>query len=111
MSRPRILHPQTRRAVDIVLEMTALTEAQLFAKSRAEELVMARAYVYLILRHFNKWTFQAIAREFNRDHGTVLHSLRKLNDLYEHDRYYRVQITQVLQKAISGMGKVKVKSV
>lgn len=91
--------------------MTALTEADLFSKCRAEELVMARAYVYLILRHFNRWTLATIAREFNRDHGTVLHSLRKLNELYENDRHYRTQITQVLQKAISGMAKVRVKNV
>lgn len=111
MSRRRNLDPAARRAVDIVLGFTALTESELFEHRRTSELVMARAYVYLILRHFNKWTLGRIGREFARDHGTVLCSLKKLNDLYETDRYYREQITQVLQKAVKGMEKVRVKNV
>lgn len=110
-NRAKVLHPYTIKAVRITLDVTAFTEEQLFSRARTNELVMARAYVYLILRHFHKWTLQRIADEFMRDHGTVLSSLRKLNELYESDKHYRMQITHVLQKAVTHWTKVEALSV
>lgn len=100
----------TKRAVKIVEDFTGMTKERMFLKkpggkySRQRDRVMARAYVYLILRHFNKWTLQAIGDEFHVDHGTVLHSLKLLNDLYESSSYQRVQMTQMLQRAVKLMG-------
>lgn len=110
-NRAKVLHPYTAKAVRITLDVTAFTEEQLFSRARTNELVMARAYVYLILRHFHKWTLQRIADEFCKDHGTVLSSLRKLNELYETDRHYRMQITHVLQRAVTHWTKVEALSV
>lgn len=110
-NRAKVLHPYTVKAVRIAVEVTAFSEEQLFSRTRTNELVMARSYVYLILRHFHKWTLQRIADEFGKDHGTVLWSLRKLNELYETDKHYRIQITHVLQKAVNHWTKVEVASV
>lgn len=90
--------------VDYILERNKATGRFI----RADARVVARAYAFIVLRHFNKWTLSQIAREFKLTHGAVHGSLSKLSNLYDTDQYQRQKITHLLQNAVKGMKVVNV---
>ena len=59
-----------------------LTVAQVMSKSRKAEFVEARWLAYAILYPMG-YGLISIGRIFNRDHGTVLNGLKKMQDMKE----------------------------
>ena len=74
-------------AVNSVLH-TEHTIEHVYAKCRKRELVLARQiYWYFKKKHVPKISYSTLAREFGKDHATVLHAVRKVQELLDvHDR-------------------------
>jgi hypothetical protein len=63
-----------------------ITAMELCARSRERHIVDARANAYLLLYSGTKMTLSQIGKTIrNQDHATVLHSLKKMVDLYQFD--------------------------
>ena len=58
----------------------SLTQDQVKGKSRKREIVKARFIAIYIIRTETDFKLSAIGRIFNRDHSTILHSIRIIND-------------------------------
>ena len=73
--------------LDIILgticRASGISRAAIISNSRKTEIVAARqAYCYYA-RKYTKKSFDRIGRDINRDHATVLHSVRTVNDLLD----------------------------
>ena len=60
-------------------------ELNLNRETRQKEYVTARSYFYKLLRDNTKMTLSRIAKEFNKNHATVLHSIVRLESLIDYD--------------------------
>lgn len=56
------------------------------SKTRQRKYVEARAVYYKLLRENSRMSLQAIGNTMNKDHATVLHSLRQIKDWLEYDK-------------------------
>jgi hypothetical protein len=68
-----------------IIEMVAIYQGvsiqQMLGKSRKQEIVNARhGAQYLVMKHCNKLTQEAMALPFNRDRTTLLHARDVVND-------------------------------
>lgn len=62
------------------------------AKIRKREIVQARQVSMYFLRTFTKQTESKIGSYFDRDHATVIHAVKTVNNLYDTDRSFRTDI-------------------
>lgn len=53
--------------------------------TRMREYVIGRSIYYKILRTNTNMSFQEIAKSFGKNHATILHSIKQLDDLMGHD--------------------------
>jgi chromosomal replication initiator protein len=58
----------------------SLTAEQVKGKSRKREIVKARFISIYIIKNETDFTLSAIGRIFNRDHSTILHSIKIINN-------------------------------
>ena len=55
-------------------------------KSRKREIIIARQFaMYFLRQEFHKLSLQKIADYFEKDHSTVVYSIKQINDLVEYD--------------------------
>jgi hypothetical protein len=72
--------------ISAVCKSHDVTIMELCARSRERHIVDARANAYLLLYAGTKMTLSQIGKTIrNQDHATVLHSLKKMVDLYQFD--------------------------
>ena len=67
-------------------------------ESRAREIVYARAIYYKLCREFTKQPLSAIGREVGKDHATVLHACKTVNNLMDTDKRFRGYIDDLKKK-------------
>jgi chromosomal replication initiation ATPase DnaA len=77
-------HPFEKTPVeDVVLkvsELTGVTPMEMRSKSRKREYVIARQVVMWIIYQTNKVTWTEIGKYFLRDHSTVIHSVKSVDN-------------------------------
>jgi hypothetical protein len=54
-------------------------------KSRVREIVNGRAIVYIILRKHLKMSYTDISKVFNKNHATIIHSVKQLPHILKYD--------------------------
>ena len=69
--------------IDAVLAVFSLTLDELRSGSKKDEYVSARRLIFHHLRNKSRFTVKKIGEFFNKNHATVIHSLRKYSDLKE----------------------------
>ena len=85
---------------DIIEKKSGLTKENLTSSSRKRELVDMRQLVSFVLKtDFNR-TLSSIGKTLgDRDHTTILHSIRKFYDLYETNISYKKTCDGILESA------------
>ena len=63
--------------------VTGYNYTKLKSKSRKHEIVLARFVCYKLLRQYTKLSLLQIGNTFNRDHTTIMHGLRALQDMLD----------------------------
>ena len=63
---------------------------QLNSKTRRREYVEARAIYYKLLRDNTRMSLANIGKTMGRDHATVLHSVRRVDDWIKYDKQIRL---------------------
>lgn len=77
---------EKKRATQLVIEMVKdFFELDITKKTRERQYILARSFAYKMLRDNSKMTLAEIGKAFNRDHATVLHSLRQLEGYLDYD--------------------------
>ncbi len=73
-----------------------LTEANLVAKTRKREIVQARQIAMFFSRELTQTSLASIGAQIgNKDHATVLHSCKTVENLMETDKMFRQLIEQL----------------
>jgi len=68
------------RIVAVCCGLTGADSVAIFGPGRNPSEVNTRKLIYHILRYRAGWTFERIGERFNRDHTTVMWSVRRFND-------------------------------
>jgi len=75
-------------------------------KTRIREAVSARQIMMSILREYTAMSFPEIGSYFNRDHATVMHSIRTVRNLYTTNRPFREKVDSVYDAINDGRVEV-----
>lgn len=67
-------------------------------KTRKFEFVFARACYYYLCRKFGGFSFSKIGKSVNKNHATVLHSLKELPYMIKHDEVYLKKYNALMSK-------------
>jgi chromosomal replication initiator protein len=62
----------------VVCRTFRLTEAELCSKSRYKRVVLPRNLAMYFTRHYTELSFAAIGQAFDREHATVMHSVKRI---------------------------------
>jgi len=85
---------------NLVKKHTGLSVDDLKTISRKRHIVVARQLnMYFICKH-TRYTLQAVADIFKRDHATVLHAKKTISDLIDTDRKIR-SLNEAIEDEIS----------
>jgi|TARA_R100000479_G_scaffold172186_1_gene116526 hypothetical protein len=68
------------------------------AKTRKFEYVFARACYYYLCREFGGFSFSKIAKTMNKNHATVMHSLKELPYMVKHDEISLKKYNKLISK-------------
>lgn len=80
----------------LVADYFKLDIEELHAKSRKRPLVIARQLSMYLAKNYTKDTLKDIGRNFgNRDHSTVLHSLRQVQNMMDTEPQFKDQVTDL----------------
>ncbi len=88
------------RILNIVTEEFGVTVSEIQGKRRERRIVEARQLISYIMVVRMKLTLNhtGIHALGGRDHTTVIHSIRKFNNLYETDELYREKSDKVISR-------------
>ncbi len=89
------------RIRDIICSHFSLEVKQICSRSRKKEIALPRQIAMYLSRKYTDCSLQVIGKEFNRDHATVLHSVRKIERQMKISSKFRSQmeyLTNQLEK-------------
>jgi len=84
------------RVLDVAVVQKSVAERfhckpeELTGKSRSKDIVMARQVAMYLARELTECSLPAIGKEFEKDHTTVLHSCKKVEDRLKTDKDFAV---------------------
>lgn len=95
---------QARRIIESIIDIAAgsegLTSADILGPVREKPFIRARQRAMYLARQATDRSLPELGRRFGgRDHTTILHALRKISVLVEHDKSER-QAIEILRRAI-----------
>ena len=83
---------------DIICEGEKLKMEQLQEDTRKEEIVFARQLIMFFAKKMKIGSLSYIGAKFGKDHATVLHSIKTINNYIDTDRLKRERIISYAQK-------------
>ncbi len=84
---------------DIVCDYFSLSVDAIFTKSRKREVVQARQIAMYLSKQNTKNSLASIGEAIGqRDHATVLHACKIVNDLMETDKNFRLSVHEIEQR-------------
>jgi len=90
--RPKIDITQTSaKWADVmraVCQIYNITPDDIYSKNRTQHILYARHTFNYICRRTLRMSLESIGRIINRDHSTIIHSVRQTQDLIEYDRNF-----------------------
>lgn len=75
-----------------------IRKENILVKSRVKEIIEPRHLTIWVLRNIYYWNLTKIADYTDRDHSTIISSLKTYEALFKFDRLYREKCTRVIQK-------------
>lgn len=72
-----------------------ISRSQIVSKSRIRDYADARCIAYKLIYTLSKKTLQQTGNIFNTDHATVIHGIKKFNNLIETDPYFKCMYERV----------------
>ena len=93
------------KTLDEILEgvcnFYGLEVAAVAVPSRKVELVKARQQYCKIAKEATKNSLREIGEKIGRDHATVNHSIKQVNDFIETDKAYKAEFLELREKILS----------
>lgn len=99
----KMIEPKENQIIQIVEKHTGISKDLMSGRSHLQEIVMARHLAMLLIRERIKLSLKEIARIFNRDHSTVLSSIKSAENRIEFDADFR----NIYNKVIKDLEELK----
>jgi chromosomal replication initiator protein len=95
-----IKHPKRELSVDYILQTVSdyfrIDENSVLSNTRKREIVQVRQVAMYFAKNLTKTSLKSIGAQLGKkDHATVLHACRTVNDLMETDRRFKRQIEEL----------------
>lgn len=87
--------------IDIINAVAAyykISPDDIYSQSRAQAIALARQIAMYLCREQTGLSLPKIGEIFGRDHTTVMHANKKVNDLMNERRYVYTQITEIINR-------------
>ena len=91
-------HQRAKRIMLAVSKPTGISIEDMKGRSRFTPIVEARRVAMVLIRKTLGLTLVATARHFEKDHATVLHACRTVNNLAETDKHFRTYLADLEKK-------------
>lgn len=78
------MHEQLRKLERIICDAAQVNSKELLGPSREKELVDARHAIWLIAHEHIGYSFQQLAKLYNRDRTSVMHGIKRLKQTQHH---------------------------
>jgi len=88
-----VLHPYT--AIDLIFNYTEWNSKEIFGKAKPNRVILKRSIIYFILCN-NGVSISEVARIFNKDHTTIINSLKNFEFELETDYYTQKLFNEIL---------------
>ncbi|MDR1666872.1 MAG: chromosomal replication initiator protein DnaA [Bacteroidales bacterium] len=90
-------------SVDYILQTVSdyynMEREEVLSNTRKREIVQARQVAMYLSKHFTKTSLKSIGVQLgDKDHATVLHAIKTVNNLKETDRHFKVEIEELETK-------------
>ena len=89
-------HVRFRTAIQAVSNVTGIKRRHILGNRRLRRYADARQMAMLLTRQSTKLTFKGIGRLFDRDHSTVIHALKCIENVMQVSRQHRDEFSQIL---------------
>jgi chromosomal replication initiator protein len=95
-----IKHTKRELSIDYILQTVSdyfhIDENSVLSNTRKREIVQARQVAMYFAKQLTKTSLKSIGAQLGKkDHATVLHACRTVNDLMETDRQFKLQMEQL----------------
>lgn len=84
-------------AMRVVCQVYNITPDDIYSKNRTQHILYARHTFNYICRRTLTMSLESIGRIINRDHSTIIHSVKQTQDLIEYDRNFAKTYQQTLE--------------
>ena len=81
----------------LVCEITHLSEQELRSKSRQRYIVDARRLCYCLIRQLFQTPFEKIGKFYEKNHASIIHSIKIHHQLLEFDEIYRERYIKIFR--------------
>ena len=78
-----------------IYEVTGVNKTDLISKNRHRNIADTRKILIQMIRDKYNYTLSTIGKLINRDHATVIHSLKASEWLLEHDKLFRSRYDKI----------------
>ena len=75
-----------------------VTQEELRSKSRKKTIAWPRQIAMYLARHYTEASLEAIGKEFNRDHATVIHSVKRISKQIKESKQLKNQIRFLMDR-------------
>ena len=75
-----------------------VTQEELRSKSRKKTIAWPRQIAMYLARHYTEASLEAIGKEFNRDHATVIHSVKRITRQIKESKQLKNQIRFLMDR-------------
>jgi hypothetical protein len=83
---------------ETICEGEGQTMDQLKSETREQEIVFARQLIMFFAKKMKVGSLSYIGRKFDKDHATVIHSIKTINNYLDTDKYKRSLIISYAEK-------------
>lgn len=100
-------HLKTRILVNIITKKFGIFEEELFSKKRDREIVEPRQLITYMIKKETELSLAQIGMIINRDHATVLHSVKAWNNLLDTEQPIRIKTREVADEYMQKIWEVE----
>jgi chromosomal replication initiation ATPase DnaA len=96
-------HARAQRIIETVALHFEVPVANIMSRSRVERITWPRFVAMYLIRRYTRLSTPSIGALFDRNHGTVLHALRVVQNRIETDVIFRAELTSVDALCLNGV--------
>lgn len=98
MNEPGWEHRYAQRVIGYFLSRLMITAERFLARRGAREIVEARQMAMFLIRRRTQLSFESIGEIFQRDHGTVIHAVKAVQDRIDTDPYVHDRVQYLKER-------------